>query len=123
MFRYRYIMKILRATRKSIRFIFRLSDYNKSIFRPIEIVMKTQTVPCMKEHANHLELDNPILVTQNGKPKYVIQDAKVYEEQQQTLALFKLINLSEHSARQNGLFDLDEAFEDDWRQQKSDNGF
>ena len=85
--------------------------------------MKTQTVPCMKEHANHLELDNPILVTQNGKPKYVIQDAKVYEEQQQTLALFKLINLSEHSARQNGLFDLDEAFDDDWRQQKSDNGF
>ena len=42
--------------------------------------MKTQTVPCMKEHANHLELDNPILVTQNCKPKYVIQDAKVYEE-------------------------------------------
>ena len=31
--------------------------------------MKTQTVSYMKEHANHLELDNPILVTQNGKPK------------------------------------------------------
>ena len=45
-------MKILRATRKSIRFIFRLSDYNKSIFRPIDIVMKTQTVSYMKEHAN-----------------------------------------------------------------------
>ncbi|SHG73312.1 prevent-host-death family protein [Marisediminitalea aggregata] len=85
--------------------------------------MKTQTVPCMKEHANHLELDNPILVTQNGKAKYVIQDAKDYEEQQQTIALLKLFNLSEHSARQNGLFDLDEAFDDDWRQQKSDNGF
>jgi len=111
MFRYRHIIKILRSTRKSIRFIFRLSDYNKSIFRPIEIVMKTQTVSYMKEHANHLELDNPILV--NGKPKYVIQDANDYEEQQQTIALLKLINLSERSARQNGLFDLDEVFEDD----------
>ena len=45
-------MKILRATRKSIRFIFRLSDYSKPLFRPIEIVMKTQTVSYMKEHAN-----------------------------------------------------------------------
>ncbi|HCV02091.1 MAG TPA: type II toxin-antitoxin system Phd/YefM family antitoxin, partial [Pseudoalteromonas sp.] len=45
--------------------------------------------------------------------KYVIQDAKDYEEQQQTIALLKLINLSERSARQNGLFDLDEAFDDD----------
>ncbi|AGP83001.1 prevent-host-death protein [Alteromonas mediterranea MED64] len=113
MFRYRHIIKILRSTRKSIRFIFRLSDYNKSIFRPIEIVMKTQTVSYMKEHANHLELDNPILVTQNGKPKYVIQDANDYEEQQQTIALLKLINLSERRARQNGLLDLDEAFDDD----------
>ena len=113
MFRYRHIVKIWRFTRKTNRFVFRLSVYNRSIFRPIEIVMKTQTVSYMKEHANHLELDNPILVTQNGKPKYVIQDANDYEEQQQSIALLKLINLSERSARQNGLFDLDEAFNDD----------
>ena len=108
MFRYRYIMKILRATRKSIRFIFRLSDYSKPLFRPIEIVMKIQTVSYMKENANHLELDNPILVTKNGKPKYVIQDANDYEEQQQALALLKLINLSEA-----GLIELGDAFGDD----------
>jgi len=74
--------------------------------------MKTQTVSYMKEHANHLELDNPILVTQNGKPKFVIQDARDYEEQQQTLALLKLINLSERSAKQSGLLDLDDVFDD-----------
>ena len=73
--------------------------------------MKTQTVSYMKEHANHLELDNPILVTQNGKPKYVIQDANDYEEQQQALALLKLINLSEA-----GLIELGDAFGDDWIQ-------
>ena len=75
--------------------------------------MKTQTVSYMKEHANHLELDNPILVTQNGKPKFVIQDAEDYEEQQQTIALLKLMNLSERSAKRTGLMDLDEAFNDD----------
>ena len=53
------------------------------------------------------------MVTQNGKPKYVIQDANDYEEQQQTIALLKLINLSERRARQNGLLDLGEAFDDD----------
>ncbi len=74
--------------------------------------MKTQTVSYMKEHANNLELDNPILVTQNGKPRYVIQDADDYEEQQQTLALLKLINLSERSASQHGLMDLEDAFDD-----------
>lgn len=77
--------------------------------------MKTQTISYMKEHANHLELDNPILVTQNGKPKYVIQDAKEYEEQQQTIALLKLINLSERSVKQTGLMDLDDAFDDHYK--------
>jgi len=86
--------------------------YNKSIFIPLGCNMKTQTVSYMKEHANHLELDNPILVTQNGKPKYVIQDAQDYEEQQQTIALLKLINLSERSAKQSGLVDLDNVFDD-----------
>lgn len=75
--------------------------------------MKTQTVSYMKEHANHLELDDPILVTQNGKPKFVIQDVNDYEDQQQTIALLKLINLSERSAKQSGLMDLDEAFDGD----------
>ena len=85
--------------------------------------MKTQTVSYMKEHASHLELDNPILVTQNGKPKFVIQDAKDYEEQQQTLALLKLINLSEKSAKHSGLLDLDDVFDDDWVYYKGNTGF
>lgn len=74
--------------------------------------MKTQTVSYFKEHANRLELDNPVLVTQNGKPKFVIQDAKDYEEQQQTIALLKLINLSERSVKHQELIDLDDAFDD-----------
>ena len=48
------------------------------------------------------------MVTQNGKPKYVIQDANDYKEQQQTIALLKLINLSEA-----GLIELGDAFGDD----------
>ena len=57
--------------------------------------MKTKTVSYIKEYANHLELNDPILITQNGKPRFVLQDADDYEHQQQTIALLKLINLSE----------------------------
>ena len=73
--------------------------------------MKTETVTYLKENANKLELDNPLLVTQNGKPKYVVQDADDYHELQETIALLKLINLSERSGRDQGLMSLDEAFD------------
>lgn len=94
--------------------ILQQSDYNKPEFSLPDQAgnhMKTQTVSYMKEHANHLQLDDPLLITQNGKPKFVLQDAQDYAEQQQTLALLKLINLSEKSARQQGLVDLDTAFD------------
>ena len=73
--------------------------------------MKTQTVSYMKEHANHLELDDPILITQNGKPRFVLQDAQDYEHQQQTIALLKLINLSEKSISKGEFLSLDDAFD------------
>lgn len=74
--------------------------------------MKTQTVSYLKEHANHLEVNEPLLVTQHGKPKFVLQDAGDYQDQQQSLALLKLINLSEKSAREKGLIGLEEVFDD-----------
>ena len=45
----------------------------------------------------------PILITQNGEAKFVVQDALDYEEQQQSIALLKLINLSEKKVREEGL--------------------
>lgn len=73
--------------------------------------MKVHTVSYFKQHMHHLELDNPILITQNGKAVFVVQDVLDYEEQQQTIALLKLINLSEKKAREEGLIDLDKAFD------------
>lgn len=71
--------------------------------------MRTETLTYLKEHANNLELDSPLLVTQNGKARYVLQNADDYEFQQESLALLKLLNLSEHSAK-SGTIGLDEAF-------------
>ncbi len=73
--------------------------------------MRTETLSYLKEHANHLELNDPLLVTQNGKAKYVIQTVEDYEYKQESIALLKLLALSEKSLKNNSLT-LDEVFED-----------
>ncbi len=73
--------------------------------------MRTETLSYVKEHANHLELDNPLLVTQNGKARFVLQNADDYEHQQETLALLKLLVLSDKSTREDVL-SLNQAFSD-----------
>lgn len=72
--------------------------------------MNTQTVSYLKANANKLSLDTPLHVTQNGKEVYVVQDAAAFHEQQQTLALLKLINLSERSLNTKGELSLDDGF-------------
>jgi len=74
-------------------------------------MMNIQTVSYLKANASNLELDSPLHVTQNGREVYVVQDANTYREQQRTIALLKLINLSERSLTQGGELSLDEAFD------------
>jgi len=71
--------------------------------------VKTETVTYLKENANNLELKEELLVTKKGKPAFVIQSYDDYEFQQETIALLKLINLSEKSL-QHGELDLGDAF-------------
>jgi PHD/YefM family antitoxin component YafN of YafNO toxin-antitoxin module len=64
-------------------------------------------VSYLKSNANNLSLDCPLFVTQNGKEAYVVQASQVYDEQQETIALLKLTNLSERSLNQKGELSLD----------------
>jgi PHD/YefM family antitoxin component YafN of YafNO toxin-antitoxin module len=73
--------------------------------------MNIQTVSYLKAHANNLELDTPLHVTQNGKEVYVVQSADAFHQQQRDIALLKLINLSERSLQLQGEIALDEAFD------------
>lgn len=73
--------------------------------------MNTQTVSYLKANANKLSLESPLHITQNGKEVYVVQDAEAFYELQETIALLKLINLSERSLSQKGELTLDDAFD------------
>jgi PHD/YefM family antitoxin component YafN of YafNO toxin-antitoxin module len=73
--------------------------------------MNIRTVSYLKASAKNLSLDELLHITQNGKEVYVVQDSHAYYEQQETIALLKLINLSERSLNQKGELSLDEAFD------------
>jgi PHD/YefM family antitoxin component YafN of YafNO toxin-antitoxin module len=73
--------------------------------------MQTETLSYVKEHANHLELDGPLLITQKGNARFVLQNVEDYEYQQESLALLKLLVISDKAAKEEVL-SIDQAFAD-----------
>jgi len=81
-------------------------DYIQSLFDPIEVAMRyssqVKPISYLKAHAAQLLLQlaeqrEPLVITQNGEAKAVIQDVASYEETQETLALLKILALgSQH---------------------------
>lgn len=72
--------------------------------------MQTETITYLKEHANSLELNEELLITKNGKPAFVVQSYQDYQFQQDTLALLKILKLSEKSLQAAEL-SVDQAFD------------
>lgn len=62
----------------------------------------------MLEQVN--ETRRPIVVTQDGKPRAVIQDLKSYESTMESLAMVKLLALREREAEEGRLIPQDEVF-------------
>lgn len=52
----------------------------------------------------------PLVITQNGEAKAVIQDAKSYDEAQETLALLKILALGNRQVSQRKVRPADEVF-------------
>ncbi|MEO8316005.1 MAG: type II toxin-antitoxin system Phd/YefM family antitoxin [Pseudomonadota bacterium] len=55
------------------------------------------------------EVREPLIITQNGEAKAVLQDVASYEETQETLALLKLLAMGQQDVAEGRLTPLDEA--------------
>ncbi|MDR5784662.1 type II toxin-antitoxin system Phd/YefM family antitoxin [Caballeronia sp. LZ065] len=56
------------------------------------------------------ESGEPLVITQNGEAKLVVQDVRTYESTQQTLALLKLLAIGQRQIDQEDYVDGDAFF-------------
>ncbi|MFK3658921.1 type II toxin-antitoxin system Phd/YefM family antitoxin [Scandinavium sp. NPDC088450] len=66
--------------------------------------MKVETISFVKKNAASLDLAEPILVTQNGVPAYVIESWEQQQERERAIALLKLLTLSEKDKADGNVF-------------------
>ncbi len=79
----------------------------------------TQVKPIsyLKSHAAEIVKDvsesrEPMLITQNGEAKLVVMDVRSYEQQQETLALLKLLAMGARDIEQGRFRDAEDVFAD-----------
>ena len=77
----------------------------------------TQVKPIsyLKSHAAEIIKDitenrEPMLITQNGEAKLVVMDVKSFEEQEETLALLKILALGNREIEHGKFRDAEDVF-------------
>ncbi|MCE2597381.1 type II toxin-antitoxin system Phd/YefM family antitoxin [Motilimonas cestriensis] len=80
--------------------------------------MQTETISYLKKNAATLDLDEPMTITQNGKPAYVIESYQARKKRDEAIALLKLISFSENDANNNRVLSS-EAFKDQLANRKA----
>ena len=77
-----------------------------SQIKPISY-LKSHTAEIVREISVTRE---PVLITQNGEAKLVLMDVKSYEEQEETLALLKILALGNREIEQGKFRDVEDMF-------------
>ena len=58
------------------------------------------------------ETHRPIIITQNGEPKAVLQDTESYENMRKAIGILKLVSLGEEEIRSGNSKSQDNVFSD-----------
>ncbi|MCQ8105792.1 type II toxin-antitoxin system Phd/YefM family antitoxin [Methylomonas sp. SURF-2] len=81
----------------------------------MNLVTDIKPVSYLKAHSAELlqqinQTHRPIVITQNGEPRGVLQDAESYENMRNALSLLKLLAQSEEDIRHGDLLDQQDVF-------------
>jgi hypothetical protein len=71
--------------------------------------MTIETISYLKQNAASLALDEPMVITQSGKPVYRIENEESAKLRDEGIALLKLMNLAERDLRKGRTLSTDEA--------------
>lgn len=71
----------------------------------------------LKAHASEIVRDissnqKTLIITQNGEAKVILQDIKVFEETQESLALLKILAMSAKNLQDGNYKELSQSFND-----------
>ena len=80
----------------------------------MKLSSRVKSISYLKAHAaeivrNLAEQQEPIVITQNGEAKVVIQDIDSYEKTQQTMALLKILALGIRQVEEGDVVPANEA--------------
>ncbi len=70
--------------------------------------MKIETVTYMKKNASSLDVSEPLVITQNGVPAYVVESYADRKRRDEAVALLKLLSLSQASVKTGSLLTEDD---------------
>ena len=81
----------------------------------MQIVNDIKPVTYLKSRAADVlkyinETHRPMIITQNGEAKAVIQDPKSYEDMKNALAIMKLLSFAEEDIRNENLHNEEDVF-------------
>ena len=81
----------------------------------MKFATQVKPISYLKSHAAEIvreltENREPMLITQNGEAKLVVMDVKTYEEQEETLALLKILALGNREIELGKFRDVEDVF-------------
>jgi prevent-host-death family protein len=91
--------------------LFRLEEKNMNITNDIKPVtyLKSRAADLLRQIN---ETHRPVIITQNGEPRAVLQDPQSYENMRNALGLLKLISIGEVDIREGRTKSQDEMFDE-----------
>ncbi|NTW99954.1 MAG: type II toxin-antitoxin system Phd/YefM family antitoxin [Geobacteraceae bacterium] len=83
----------------------------------MKVASDIKPISYLKSHAADIlrqinETHRPMVITQNGEPRAVLQDADSYDNMRNAIGLLKLISQGEEDIRQGRSREQDEVFKD-----------